>query len=79
MDDLLCAPGVLSLEFLNGNKLMRSRSTGLDNFLSLIEGFRQLLGNFSPTSTTSPPWCGVWFMPGHGAVQRGTVEQGTPL
>lgn len=49
---------------LNGNKLMCARTTGLDNFLSLIEGFQQLFGNFQPTRTTSPPGVAFGFCPG---------------
>lgn len=51
-------------KFLNGNKLMCTRTTGLDNFLSLIEEFKQLLGNFSPTWATSPPGVAFGFCPG---------------
>lgn len=43
---------------------MYSRSTGLDNFLSLIEGFQQLFGNFSPTLTISPPGVAFGSCPG---------------
>lgn len=54
---LLCAPGVLSLEILNGNKLMCTRSTGLDKFSATHLGIPAtfwklfaLLDDFSPSS-----------------------------